>query len=123
VLPSATIAKLQNKLTTAQLAEAQRLIKNGNGIHKQADARLAIELLAEALEIIAAKPAATAAPAPAKATTAPNPAAPAVSKTPLADQLAKLDGIERTEFFNANSRALRIEGMKAAVPGTITPAK
>jgi len=46
-------------------------------------------------------------------------AAPALSKTPLADTLGKLQGAERSSFYQANSRAIRIEEMKARNPDTI----
>jgi hypothetical protein len=73
-LPAETVAKLESKLTESQLNTAQRLIRNSAGIHKQADAREAIQLLDVVLQKLAAKP--TPAPAPAKsATAAPQPTA------------------------------------------------
>jgi hypothetical protein len=103
-------------LTSSRLAEAQRLLKATSGIRTQKDARLAVELLAETLDALAAKPAvATTARPTATAAPAAKPAAPAPGLISAAQVVNNVtDRLHRAEY-SKNSAS-------AAKPAAPTPA-
>jgi hypothetical protein len=129
-LPAETIAKLEAKMTLAQLKQAESLIKNGaSGIVQQAPARLAINYLREQL---LGKPAPAVAVASTPTASAPSAARPsqapakpsATSKARTAAQFLALDSaatkqliitgcsITRGESIRHEIRSL-FEGMEA----------
>jgi hypothetical protein len=130
-LPAETIAKLEAKMTLAQLKQAESLIKNGaSGIVQQAPARLAINYLREQL---LGKPAPAAAVASSPTASAPSVArpsqSPAKSTKRTAAQFLALDAaatkqliitgcsIARGEDIRHEIRSL-FEGMDAGADRT-----
>jgi hypothetical protein len=109
-LPAETIAKLEAKMTLAQLKQAESLIKNGaSGIVQQAPARLAINYLREQL---LGKPA----PAVAVAST-PTASAPsaATSKARTAAQFLALDSAATKQLIITGCSIARGENIRQEV--------